>query len=380
MPTARPLTRPTAARPDELVAEPNVVGGEAERDRDGEREEGHDGGVARAGAERGDDRADQQQLDEHGVARRPRGRPPRPAQTATSESRNTPRPSRTPPVWVCEPNRLQTTSARRLRLYTRVRMHDFDRDPDGVVRVRRPNPPRSRWTGPTPTWSALGGRSGAGRRRSTCTRCVRPRPTAIEGVVLTHGHADHAERRRPARRARCTGPATARAPGRSSAIATPGHSPDSVCLIWRRAGLLHGRHGAGQRQRVHRARGGLAVGVPGVAAAAARSWPWRCSARGTGRTCGTRRRSSTSTSPTASIASGGWSEALDAGLRTQRRAARLGLVGRPGGAALLRRPVAGLAPREAARRRGGCRRAWSASCPARDSPRTSGRPCRPLRA
>jgi len=54
----------------------------------------------------------------------------------------------------------------------------------------------------------------------------------IEGVVLTHGHADHAEGADqlsvPVHR-----PGEGETAGPFSALATPGHSTDSVCLIWR---------------------------------------------------------------------------------------------------------------------------------------------------
>jgi glyoxylase-like metal-dependent hydrolase (beta-lactamase superfamily II) len=56
----------------------------------------------------------------------------------------------------------------------------------------------------------------------------------IEGVVLTHGHADHA-----AGAARLEAPVTLPAEGQVvgpfHALATPGHSGDSVCLVTGRA-------------------------------------------------------------------------------------------------------------------------------------------------
>jgi glyoxylase-like metal-dependent hydrolase (beta-lactamase superfamily II) len=55
----------------------------------------------------------------------------------------------------------------------------------------------------------------------------------IEGVVLTHSHADHAEAAGefgvPVRL-----PTDSESIGPFSAIATPGHSPDSVCLLYGR--------------------------------------------------------------------------------------------------------------------------------------------------
>ena len=57
-------------------------------------------------------------------------------------------------------------------------------------------------------------------------------PEGIDGVVLTHGHADHAEGADllgvPVHR-----PGEGETAGPFSALATPGHSADSVCLIWR---------------------------------------------------------------------------------------------------------------------------------------------------
>jgi glyoxylase-like metal-dependent hydrolase (beta-lactamase superfamily II) len=62
---------------------------------------------------------------------------------------------------------------------------------------------------------------------------VRAAATAgVEGVVLTHGHADHAE---GADRlgAPVHKPGEGESAGPFHALATPGHSPDSVCLVWR---------------------------------------------------------------------------------------------------------------------------------------------------
>ena len=52
----------------------------------------------------------------------------------------------------------------------------------------------------------------------------------IEGVVLTHGHIDHAEGA-PQLGAPVTLPGEGEEVGPFRAIATPGHSPDSVCLL-----------------------------------------------------------------------------------------------------------------------------------------------------
>jgi glyoxylase-like metal-dependent hydrolase (beta-lactamase superfamily II) len=52
----------------------------------------------------------------------------------------------------------------------------------------------------------------------------------IEGVVLTHGHSDHADGA-DALRAPVVRPDDGERAGPFSALATPGHSPDSVCLL-----------------------------------------------------------------------------------------------------------------------------------------------------
>jgi glyoxylase-like metal-dependent hydrolase (beta-lactamase superfamily II) len=61
---------------------------------------------------------------------------------------------------------------------------------------------------------------------------VRAAAGAIEGVVLTHGHADHADGAE-ALGAPVLRPGEGELAGPFRALATPGHSADSVCLIWR---------------------------------------------------------------------------------------------------------------------------------------------------
>ena len=93
----------------------------------------------------------------------------------------------------------------------------------------------------------------------------------IEGVVLTHSHADHAEAADefgvpvvlPADGAVC-GPFTA--------VATPGHSADSVCLLFGRV-CFTGDTVLGRGERLHRPGRGLAVRLPGLAAPPARTGP-----------------------------------------------------------------------------------------------------------
>jgi glyoxylase-like metal-dependent hydrolase (beta-lactamase superfamily II) len=112
-------------------------------------------------------------------------------------------------------------------------VHGFDRDPDGVVRVRAGNASAltldgtntyvvARWVvdpGPADEGHLSAVRAAAG--------------DGIEGVVLTHDHADHAE---GADRlgAPVHKPGEGESAGPFRALATPGHSADSVCLVWER--------------------------------------------------------------------------------------------------------------------------------------------------
>jgi glyoxylase-like metal-dependent hydrolase (beta-lactamase superfamily II) len=105
-----------------------------------------------------------------------------------------------------------------------------DHDPPGIVRVRAPNPSPltldgtnsyvlGRWVvdpGPDDELHLGAVRRAAGER--------------IEGVVLTHRHADHAE---GAHRLGATVilPSDGQSVGPFDVVATPGHSPDSVCLV-----------------------------------------------------------------------------------------------------------------------------------------------------
>jgi glyoxylase-like metal-dependent hydrolase (beta-lactamase superfamily II) len=110
-------------------------------------------------------------------------------------------------------------------------MHEFDRDPDGVVRVRAANPSALTLDG-TNTYVAGGWIVDAGPADESHLAAVRAvAGDGVEGVVLTHGHADHAEAADlfgvPVHR-----PGEGESAGPFSAIATPGHSQDSVCLVW----------------------------------------------------------------------------------------------------------------------------------------------------
>jgi glyoxylase-like metal-dependent hydrolase (beta-lactamase superfamily II) len=110
-------------------------------------------------------------------------------------------------------------------------MHEFDRDPDGVVRVRAANPSLLTLDG---TNSYVVGRWVVDPGPADEDHLAAVRAAAdegIEGVVLTHGHADHSDG------AHLLGapvhqPGEGEDAGPFRALATPGHSPDSVCLVW----------------------------------------------------------------------------------------------------------------------------------------------------
>jgi glyoxylase-like metal-dependent hydrolase (beta-lactamase superfamily II) len=109
-------------------------------------------------------------------------------------------------------------------------MQSGDQDPPGIVRVRAHNPSPltldgtntyvvGRWVvdpGPADKdhLEAVSGAAGG----------------EIDGVVLTHAHADHAEGAEQLG-APVTLPVDGDEVGPFRALATPGHSPDSVCLL-----------------------------------------------------------------------------------------------------------------------------------------------------
>jgi glyoxylase-like metal-dependent hydrolase (beta-lactamase superfamily II) len=110
-------------------------------------------------------------------------------------------------------------------------MHEFDRDPDGVVRVRAGNPSALTLDG-TNTYVVGAWLVDPGPGDSDHVAAVRAAAVeGVEAIVLTHGHADHAE---GAERygAPVFRPGEGERAGPFEAIATPGHSADSVCLIW----------------------------------------------------------------------------------------------------------------------------------------------------
>jgi glyoxylase-like metal-dependent hydrolase (beta-lactamase superfamily II) len=112
-----------------------------------------------------------------------------------------------------------------------VRMHGFDRDPEGVRRVRASNSSALTLDG-TNTYVVGRWVVDPGPDDSDHLAAVREAATeGIEGVVLTHGHEDHAEGA-PSLKVPVFRPGDGESAGPFTAIGTPGHSQDSVCLIW----------------------------------------------------------------------------------------------------------------------------------------------------
>ena len=105
--------------------------------------------------------------------------------------------------------------------------------PDAVVRVRAPNPSALTLDG-TNTYVVGAWVVDPGPCIPSHLEAIRrAAKDGIEGVVLTHSHADHAEA------AEEFGvpvvlPTDSSTAGPFTAIGTPGHSPDSVCLLFGR--------------------------------------------------------------------------------------------------------------------------------------------------
>ncbi len=111
-----------------------------------------------------------------------------------------------------------------------------DAPPPGVVRVRADNPSPLTLDG-TNTWVVDGWVVDPGpddeRHLDAVIEAAEGR---IEGIALTHGHSDHAEAA-PRLAERAGGVAVVRpvdgdVVGPLRVLATPGHSPDHVCLLW----------------------------------------------------------------------------------------------------------------------------------------------------
>jgi glyoxylase-like metal-dependent hydrolase (beta-lactamase superfamily II) len=105
-----------------------------------------------------------------------------------------------------------------------------DRDPAGIVRVRADNPSPLTLDGTNSyvvgSWVVDPGPADPAHLDAL----VDTAGGEVEGVVLTHGHPDHAD---GADRlgAPVTLPTGGEEAGPFRAVATPGHSPDSVCLL-----------------------------------------------------------------------------------------------------------------------------------------------------
>jgi glyoxylase-like metal-dependent hydrolase (beta-lactamase superfamily II) len=109
-------------------------------------------------------------------------------------------------------------------------MEVADREPSGVVRVRADNPSPLTLDGTNSyvvgTWVVDPGPSDAAHLQAIREAVGR----GIEGVVLTHSHSDHSEGADQLG-APVTLPAGGEEIGPFRALATPGHSADSVCLL-----------------------------------------------------------------------------------------------------------------------------------------------------
>jgi glyoxylase-like metal-dependent hydrolase (beta-lactamase superfamily II) len=110
-----------------------------------------------------------------------------------------------------------------------------DSDPEGVVRVRAANPSPLTLDGTNTyvvdRWVVDPGPADPDHIQAVASAATE----GIEGIVLTHGHADHAEAAEPL--AKLAGGAPVVLPreeeeaGPFQVVATPGHSPDHVCLL-----------------------------------------------------------------------------------------------------------------------------------------------------
>jgi glyoxylase-like metal-dependent hydrolase (beta-lactamase superfamily II) len=109
-------------------------------------------------------------------------------------------------------------------------MQDSDRDPHGIRRVRAANPSPLTLDG-TNTYVVGQWVVDPGPDDPAHLEAVRAAaPDGIEAVVLTHGHGDHADGA-PALGVPIHRPGDGETAGPFRAIATPGHSPDSVSLV-----------------------------------------------------------------------------------------------------------------------------------------------------
>jgi len=114
-----------------------------------------------------------------------------------------------------------------------------DRSPEGIARVRAANPSPLTLDGTNTyvveRWVIDPGPADDDHLEAV----IRAADGAVEGIVLTHGHGDHADGA-PILAGRVGGAPVVRPVDREDvgplrAIATPGHSPDHVCLLYRGA-------------------------------------------------------------------------------------------------------------------------------------------------
>ena len=107
--------------------------------------------------------------------------------------------------------------------------------PDGVLHVRADNPSALTLDG-TNTWIAAGWVIDPGPDDPAHLDAVARAAGEAAGIVLTHDHLDHSGAA-PALAERLGGipllhPGGGDDAGPFTAVPTPGHSPDSVCLLW----------------------------------------------------------------------------------------------------------------------------------------------------
>jgi glyoxylase-like metal-dependent hydrolase (beta-lactamase superfamily II) len=147
---------------------------------------------------------------------------------AASAAKSVLRPRAKSPEFKCEPNLGAEYSARNPGVPAN------DADPKGVIRIRAANPSPLTLDG-TNTYVVGSWVVDPGPADVSHLDAVRQvLKDSIEGVVLTHSHADHAEGAELLG-APVTLPRDGETVGPFRVVGTPGHSVDSVCLLFGRA-------------------------------------------------------------------------------------------------------------------------------------------------